>query len=142
MKIPKVAFPITRVCAAEIRFIAEIRCRNTQNSENLRITNTRMKIFLTQNQSVLLPESRSRPKNINKKRSSLKFSLVFGPKSGENPIKRYLLKFSPVFGPKLGEGQKQKSSPTVSVLKPSAQLTKGRGACHNFAYYFMLIILS
>ena len=38
--------------------------------------------------------------------------------------KRSSLKFSPVFGPKLGAGQKQRSSHTVCVLKPSAQLTK------------------
>ena len=37
------------------------------------------------------------------------------------------LKFSPVFGPKLGAGQIQRSSLTVSVLKPSAQVTKEGG---------------
>ena len=47
--------------------------------------------------------------------------------------KRSSLKFSPVFGQK-------RSSPTVSVLKPSAQVTKG-GTCHSFAYFSMLIIL-
>ena len=55
--------------------------------------------------------------------------------------KRSSLKFGPVFGPKLGAGQKQRSSPTVCVLKPSAQVTK-RGPCRNFASYSMLIILS
>ena len=44
------------------------------------------------------------------------------------------LKFSPVFGTKLGEGQIQRSD-----LLPNLQ--RG-GACHNFAYYSMLIILS
>ena len=31
---------------------------------------------------------------------------------------------------------------TLCVIKPSARLTKGEGACGNFAYYSMLIILS
>ena len=35
---------------------------------------------------------------------------------------------------------KKRSSPSVSVLKPSAQVKKG-GPYHNFAYFFMLIIL-
>ena len=48
------------------------------------------------------------------------------------PKKRSSLKFSPVFGQK-------RSSPTVSVLKPSAQVTKGGRACHNFAYFSMLL---
>ena len=34
---------------------------------------------------------------------------------------------------------KKRSSPTVSVLKLFAQVTKG-GPCHNFAYFSMLII--
>ena len=41
------------------------------------------------------------------------------------PKKRSSLKFGPVFGPKFGEGQKEGSSPTVCVLKLSAQVTKG-----------------
>ena len=43
-----------------------------------------------------------------------------------------------VFGPKLGGGQQTRSSLTVFVLKPSAQVTKGE-PCRNFAYYYMLI---
>ena len=39
------------------------------------------------------------------------------------------------------EKAKKRSLPTVFVLKPSAQVTKD-GPCRNFAYYFMLIILS
>ena len=64
-------------------------------AENLRTTNTRMKI------------------------SPPRISRVFRSKSGENQKKRSSLKFSPIFGPKLGAGQKQRSSPTVCVLKPS-----------------------
>ena len=94
-------------------------------AENLRITNTSMKIFSYQNQSVFLSKIRGRPKNI--KRSSLKFSPVFGQKLGEDQKKRSSLKFSPVFDPKLGEGQKLKSWRTVFVHKPSAQVTKGGG---------------
>ena len=67
---------------------------------------------------------------------------VFLPKLRWRPKKKSSLKFSPVFGPKLGEDQEKRSSPTVSVLKPSAQITRGKGGpCHNFAYYSMLIIL-
>ena len=56
----------------------------------------------------------------------------------KNPKKKVFTQtiqnFSPVFG--------QKSAlATVSVLKPSAQVTKG-GPCYNFAYYSMVIILS
>ena len=63
------------------------------------------------------------------------------PKSGKDQKKRSSVKFSSVFGPQLGEGQKKTSSPTVCALKLSAQATTG-GACRNFAYYFMLVILS
>ena len=64
------------------------------------------------------------------------------PKLGEDQKnKRSSLKFSTHFGPKLGEDQKKRSSPTICVLKPCAQVTKG-GSCRNFAYYFMLKILS
>ena len=57
------------------------------------------------------------------------------PKSSEDQKKRSSLKFSPVFGPKLGEGPPKKSSPTVCVLKPSAQVTK-RGAMPQFCIQF------
>ena len=59
--------------------------------------------------------------------------------------KIFPLRISPVFGPKLGEDQKKRSSPRFCpfrVLKLSAQVTKRGGACRNFAYYSMLIILS
>ena len=48
---------------------------------------------------------------------------------------RSSLKVSPVFGPKLSEDQKKRSSPTVFVLKPSAQVTKG-GAMPQFCILF------
>ena len=41
--------------------------------------------------------------------------------------KRSPLKFSPIISPNLGAGLKQTSSPTLCVLKASAQLTKGGG---------------
>ena len=82
-----------------------------------------------------------------KKKSSLKFSLIFCPKLGEDyKKKRSSLKFSPIFRLKLGEnqkkkkkvftriyssflsaGQKQRSLPTICMLKAFAQLTKGGG---------------
>ena len=53
------------------------------------------------------------------------------------------LKFSPDFGPKLDEDQKKGLDSDLPgfVLKLSAQITKGGGACRNFSYYSMLIIL-
>ena len=82
-----------------------------------------------------------------KKISPLRISPVFGPKLGEDQKKKSSLKFSPVFGPKLREApQKNKKFFTqilsLCVLKLSAQVTRGGGACRNFAYYSMLIILS
>ena len=73
------------------------------------------------------------------KRKGLHSNLArfFCPKLGEDQ-KKSTLKFSPVFGPKLSAGQTKRSSPTVCVLKPSAQVTK-RGPCRNFASYSMLI---
>ena len=62
------------------------------------------------------------------------------PKSGEDQEKRSSLKFSRFLAQNWVKAQKR-SSPTVCVLKPSAQVTKGV-PCRNFAYYFMLIILS
>ena len=53
------------------------------------------------------------------------------------------LRISPFSCPKLGEDRKKKVISqilSVFVLKLSAQVTN-RGACRNFAYYFMLIIL-
>ena len=49
-----------------------------------------------------------------------------------------------VFGLKLGEDQKKVFTQilSVNVLKLSAQITKVGGPCRNFAYYYMLIILS
>ena len=55
---------------------------------------------------------------------SLKFSPIFCPKLGEDQKKGSSLKFSPIF---IGAGQKQRSSPTICVLKPSAQVTNGGG---------------
>ena len=55
---------------------------------------------------------------------SLQFSLIFRPKLGEDQKKRSSLKFSPFF---LDAGEKQRSSPTICVLKPSARLTRGGG---------------
>ena len=62
---------------------------------------------------------------------SLKFSPIFRPKLGGDQKKRSSLKFSPI---SLGAGQKQRSSPTICVLKAFAQLTKGGGPFRNFAY--------
>ena len=98
-----------------------------------------MKIFQPKTKSVFLPEFRRRPKK-KEKRSSLKFSLFFGPKLGKDQKRKV---FTQIYS-------KKRSSPTVSVLKHSAQVTKGGGggggggggACHNFAYNSMLIILS
>ena len=64
-------------------------------SENLRLVKTRMKIFQPKTKFAYLPKLGYRPK----KRSSFKFSPVFGPKSGEDQKKWSSLKFSPVFGP-------------------------------------------
>ena len=53
------------------------------------------------------------------------------------------LRISPFFCPKLGEDRKKMVISQilfVFVLKLSAQITN-RGACRNFAYYSMLIIL-
>ena len=60
-------------------------------------------------------------------------------------IKRKIspLRISPFSCPKLGEDRKKKVISqilSVFVLKLSAQITN-RGACRNFAYYSMLIIL-
>ena len=54
------------------------------------------------------------------------------------------LRISPFSCPKLGEDKKKKVISqilSVFVLKLSAQITN-RGACRNFAYYSVLIILS
>ena len=56
-----------------------------------------------------------------KKKSSLQFSPIFRPKSGEDQKKKRSSLNSMV----LGVGQKQRSSPTICVLKASAQVTKG-----------------
>ena len=79
-----------------------------------------------------------------RKISPLRISLFFCLKLGEDQNKKVFSKFSPVFGPKLGEEQKKKIFVQIlffSVLKLSTQVTKG-STCRNFAYYFMLIILS
>ena len=56
---------------------------------------------------------------------SLQFSPIFRPKLGEDKKeKRSSFQFSSIF---LGVGQKQRYSPTMCVLKASAQLTKGGG---------------
>ena len=55
--------------------------------------------------------------------------------------KRSSLKFSPVFGLKLGEGQKKGLCPPFLCSNPRPNLQR-KGPCCNFAYYFMLIILS
>ena len=81
------------------------------NSENSRLMKTRMKIFQPKTKSVFPC-----------------------PKVGEDQKKRSSLKFSTMFGQK-------RSSRTVSVLKPSPQITK-RGPRYNSAYFSMLIILS
>ena len=55
------------------------------------------------------------------------------------------LKFSLFFCPKLGKDQKKRSLPTFCPLVRSDFLPKlqwGGGACRNFAYCSMLIILS
>ena len=81
--------------------------------------------------------------NTKRKNFPLIFSPVFGPKLGEDQEKkRSSLRFNPVFGPKLGEDQKKGLHPDLvrfytQTFCPSY---KG-GACRNFAYYFMLIIL-
>ena len=59
---------------------------------------------------------------------SLQFSPIFGPKLEEDlPQKK-----THIYSIFLGAGQKHRSSPTISVLKAFAQLTKG--AFRNFAY--------
>ena len=73
--------------------------------------------------------------------SSLRISPIFGPKSGEDQKKISSLKFSPVFGAKSKKRSSIKFCP-FRVLKLSAQVTKGGGACRNFACYSMLIIVS
>ena len=50
-----------------------------------------------------------------------RYVTIFLPKLGEDQKKKSSLKFSPIV---LGVGQKQTSSPTISVLKASAQVTK------------------
>ena len=112
-----------------------------------------MKIFLPKTKSC--PNLREDQKK-EKKRSSLKFSAVFGPKLGEDQkqkqkkTKRSPLKFSLVLGPKLGEDQKKKvftqiksgfwpkerSSPTASVLKSSAQVTTGRAMPQFYILFY------
>ena len=80
------------------------------------------KNFPTQTKSVFLPKIRWRPKKTSSvKKKSLHSNLVRF--LAQNYVKA-----------------KKMSSPTVFVLKPSAQVTK-RGAMPQFAYYFMLIIL-
>ena len=68
---------------------------------------------------------------------------IFHPESVRFPAqnqvktkKKSSLKFSPIFGRKLGKGQKKRSSPTVCVLKPSAQVTKGWAAMMHFCILF------
>ena len=61
----------------------------------------------------------------------------------KNKKKRSSLKFSPVFDPKLGAAQKQKVFAHRLCAQTFGPSYKGEGgACHNFAYYSMLIILS
>ena len=55
--------------------------------------------------------------------------------------KRSSLKFGPVFGPKLGGGQKKGLRPPFLCSNPLLKLQRGETCC-NFAYYSMLIILS
>ena len=81
--------------------------------ENLRITKTRIKIFQPKTTSVFLPKIRWREKKG-----------VFSQK------KRSPLKFSPIL-PQNYAKAKKRSSPTVFVLKPFAQVTKG-GAMPQF----------
>ena len=73
-----------------------------------------------------------------KKKFSLKFSPVFGPRLGEDQKKnRSSLKCSPVFG------QKKNVFAHRFCAQTFCQSYKGGGgACHNFAYHSMLIILS
>ena len=66
---------------------------------------------------------------------------VFLPKIRWRSKKRSPLKFSPVFGPKLHESQKKGLCPPFLCSNPLPKLQK-EGPCRNFAYYFMLIILS
>ena len=73
----------------------------------------------------------------NKNFSTSRFSC---PKSGEDQKKRRSsLRFSPVFGPKLGEGQKKRSSPTVCVLKPCPSY---KGAILRRLFYANYTILA
>ena len=84
-----------------------------------------------QNKKLLHPKSTrfSCPKFGEEQKKGLHSNLVrfFCPKLGEEQKKRFSLKFSPTICPKFGADQKQTSSPTLCVLKASAQLTKGGG---------------
>ena len=98
------------------------------NSENLRITKTRMKNFPPRISPFAYPKSGEDKQT--KKRSSLKCSPVFGPKLGEDQKinkKRSSLKFSPVFGLNLGEGQKKGLRPPFLCSNLLPKLQRGGG---------------
>ena len=105
-------------------------------AENLRILKTRMKIFHSKTKSVFLPKIKWRPKKeggggrpkikwIPKKRSSVK---------KEKGLHSNLVRFLAQNYVKA----KKRSSPTVFVLKPSAQVTKGE-AMPQFRILFYAI---
>ena len=55
--------------------------------------------------------------------------------------KRSSLKFGPVFGPKLGEDQKKGLRPSFQCSNPLPKLQRG-DPCRDFAYHSLLLILS
>ena len=79
-----------------------------------------------------------------KKNFSFRIIAFSCPKFGEDQKKGSSLRFSPVFGPKLGEDQKKGFQSDFDRLCAQIfwQNYKGGGACRNFTYYSMPIILS
>ena len=88
------------------------------------------------------------PENLNiiktkRKIFPLRISPFSCPKLGDDQKKRSSLKISPLFAPKLREDQKKGLYPdSVFLCAQTFSPSYKGGACRNFAYYSMLIILS
>ena len=76
--------------SSSVRRILEKGARRFRKSENKKVLNEN---FYIDNQSVFPVESQVKSKTNKKKRSSLKFSPVFGSKLGEDPKKSLRLLF-------------------------------------------------
>ena len=99
---------------------------------------TRIKIFPLRISPFSCPKS---GKDQNKKRSSLKFSPVFGPKLGDHQKKKSSLKFSPILAQNWVKAQKNGLRPPFLCSNLLPKLQNG-WPCRSFTYYPMLFTLS